>query len=269
MKGVKTMKLFVECLRFKFQEASVYRGNVLLNFFFGLIPLLLSVLLWKTVYTQNAVIGTYDYSQMITYFIFVFLSLQVTSCREVATNLADAIRSGNFHNYLLKPTNYIVFNLKLFTCEKIVYFATVFLPFVLFVLLMKDMIFINGGVLVYFILSLFLAFLMNYVIYFILGMLTVWFEEVTALLDLWTNVAALFSGALFPLSILPLKLEKLVSLLPFKYTLFAPIDIYVGNVSFSKMCQVLFIQGIWLLLLVVLLVSLWRKALKKYSGFGG
>ena len=108
------MKMLRASLLIKFQESMMYRENIIINFVFGLMPLLVNILLWRAIYgSQHKIIAGYDYVQMITYFVLVFMVRKVTSAREIAVNLAEYIREGTLNNFLLKPTDFITFQFKL------------------------------------------------------------------------------------------------------------------------------------------------------------
>lgn len=263
------MKLLRASLSIKFQESMMYRENIIINFVFGLIPLLINILLWRAIYgSQHKIIAGYDYMQMITYFVLAFLIRNMTSAREVAVNLAEYIREGTLNNFLLKPTDFISFQFKLHFADKMVLLLNILLPFSIFIILTRNYLYFNSSYLVVFLFSVFLSLVLNYIIYFILGILTIWLEEVSALLDLWDNIAAFFAGSIFPLTLLSDSMLRLVSFLPFKYMVFTPIDIYMGTLVGKDLVENLLIQIVWICILAMVLKIIWTKAVKAYSGYG-
>lgn len=263
------MKLLHSLLSIKAQESAVYRENVMINFAFGLIPLFINIYLWKAIYgSQQTTIAGYDFTQMITYFVLVFILLNMTSARSIAVNLSELIREGTLNNYFLKPVNFITYQFKLFFAEKIIYIVNIFIPFIIFFIIIRKYLFFNSSYAVLFLVSVLLAMILNYIIYFILGILTIWLEEISALLDLWGNITSFLSGGIFPLTLLSDNLFTFISILPFKYMVFTPIDIYMGNLLGEKLVLQLIIQIAWIFVLGVLLKIIWEKAIKKYSGYG-
>lgn len=263
------MKILKSSFRIKTKEAAVYRENVRLNFFFGLIPLLINIYLWSAIYrSKGNTIGGYTYSQMITYFFLVFIITKLTDNRNLAVQLSELIQEGTLNNSLLKPVNFITYQFSLIFSEKVVLFLNISIPLLIFILLLRNYIVINLSQILMFMVSVFLSLVLNYIIYFIIGTLTVWLEEISALLDLWRNVTSFLSGAIFPLTLLTPKIRMIISFLPFKYTVFVPIDIYMGNLTGNDLIKELFIQIVWIVILAIVLKLVWRKAIEDYSGYG-
>lgn len=263
------MKLLRASFSIKFQESIIYRENIIINFMFGLIPLVINILLWQAIYGgQGKIIAGYTYVQMITYFTLVFFIQKLTSSRQIAVNLAEYIQEGTLNNFLLKPIDFVLYQFKIHFAEKIILLLNILVPFCGFAVLMRNYLYFNYKYLAIFIVSVFFSFVLNYLIYFILGILTIWLEEISALLDLWDNIVAFLAGGIFPLALLPDSFFKIVSLLPFKYMVFMPIDIYMGTLVGKELIQNLLIQLVWMCILAVLLKIIWKKAIKAYSGYG-
>lgn len=263
------MKILRATFNIKKQEFTAYRSNVYLNFLFGCVPLLLSILLWKAIYgSTHKFIGGYSYKEMITYYMLVFLLSRILNSRENTVHMAEIIQNGKIHNFMLKPTSFFSLDFKLYLAEKLVYFFNIAIPFTLFCILLRNSLSFHLKYIPFFLISICLAFVLKYILGSILGILTTWIEEISGLLDFWANIENFLSGALLPLSILPTFLYTIISFLPFKYFLFLPIDIYMGKIEGNKIIEAFAIQITWILLLGVLLCILKQKAYKKYAGYG-
>jgi ABC-2 type transport system permease protein len=112
-----------------------------------------------------------------------------------------------------------------------------------------------------------MAITIQFIIGFILGIINFWFEENTAILDFYRNIALLLSGAVFPLSFLPDTFFMIVSLLPFQLTLYFPIEILLNNLYPMEIRKGLLLQVFWVLILGIFTIFLWKKGRKKYSGY--
>lgn len=263
------MKTWKAAFKIKKHEFLVYRSNVYLNLFFGCVPLVFSIILWKAIYgSEQSMIGGYSYTQMITYYVVVFLISQIINVRDNTVNMSELIQNGNMHNYMLKPVRYIKLNFQLYLAEKVIYFCNIIIPFIVFCLLIHNYIFINVISIPFFILSVGMAFVLKYVVGSILGLLTIWIEEISGLLDFWDNIENFLSGGLLPLSILPIPIYKVISYFPFKYFLYVPVDIYMGKIQKSEIIRALIIQCLWIVVLGLILKLIKMKAYKKYSGYG-
>ena len=77
-----------------------------------------------------------------------------------------------------------------------------------------------------------------------------------------------FSGATFPLDILPLALQKVLYLLPFPYLIFFPIQVYLGKINGETLMGGLLVALFWVIILNFAMRWIWNKGLKVYQAFG-
>ncbi|MDO4712246.1 MAG: ABC-2 family transporter protein, partial [Peptostreptococcaceae bacterium] len=214
------------------------------------------------------VLGGYSYRQMITYFVLVSLLHDVLDVRSNTVKLAEMIEDGSIHNHLLKPIGFFSLNFRLYKAEKLIYLMSISIPYAILCLILHKHLYLKADHLLFFIISLGPAFVLKYFMGCILGLLTTWIEEISGLLDLWNNIERFLSGGLIPLSILPGKVFMILSFLPFKYTLFVPVDIYMGNMDAAAIYQALAIQIGWCVVFGLLLMVVKEMAFRKYSGYG-
>ena len=124
------MGLHKAVLKLKIKEFTAYRSNVLMNFCFGCVPSFVYILLWKAVYGNDfSKIGGYSYTQIITYYVLIFLCSRLLNMRENTVKIADMIQDGSMHNFMLKPTNFICFNFMMLSAEKVIYLFNISIPF--------------------------------------------------------------------------------------------------------------------------------------------
>lgn len=263
------MKIQKAIFKIKMSEFTAYRSNIYLNFLFGCVPLVLYILLWKAIYGEQVeLIGGYSYKQMITYYVIAFLLSNILNCRDNTVKMAEMIEDGSIHNYILKPIGFFVLNFKLYQTEKLIYLLNISIPYLAFCLIIHRYIFWKASHLLFFLLSVCMAFVLKYIIGSILGLLTTWIEEISGLLDFWDNIEGFLSGGLLPLSILPKSLLTVISFLPFEYSMFVPINIYMGNIQKVEIAKALGIQVLWCVVLGILLYIIKREAFRKYTGYG-
>lgn len=240
-----------------------------MNFLFGCIPIIIYLMLWKAIYGNNIKnLGGYSFKQMITYYIFVSILSVLLDSRDNTVKLSNRIEDGSIHNYMLKPIDIFSLNFSLYSAEKIIYLLNIIIPFGILCFILRKYLFWKPYYIPFFIVSLFLAFVLKYFLGCILGLMTTWIEEISGLLDLLKNVENFLAGGLIPLSILPNSLFTVLSFFPFKYMLFVPIEIYMGNMDLSQIFKSLMIQIFWCMFLFILLLFIKKKAFENYSGYG-
>lgn len=116
-----------------------------------------------------------------------------------------------------------------------------------------------------FIPSLLLALGVSFLLDMALGTLAFWFEdanEIRRYKDVFQEVA---SGVLIPFAAMPEKLQFVLGLLPFRYTLSAPLEVLLGQVEGTRALALLGQQAAWMAVLGFVLWVLYRAGLKRYA----
>lgn len=262
------MRLIKASITIKINEAKIYRENIIFNFVFALFPLFINVFLWKAVYGGNAHIHGYDLSQMMTYFLLVFFIDCVSNARSIATELSETVRDGTISNFLLKPVGFLEYQFSMFAAEKLIYLTNICVPLLVFLFLLRRFLIFHALRVFLFIISCTFALILNFLVYLIFGVLSVWIEEISSVLDLWTSLSFLLAGGAFPLNMLPGIGYHIISLLPFKYMMFTPINIYISDLSAVEMAEDLLAQVLWIAVMGSIFRILWSKAEKRFSGHG-
>ncbi len=84
--------------------------------------------------------------------------------------------------------------------------------------------------------------------------------------DLFVNV---LSGTMIPLWFMPEWVYEVLQMTPFPYIYFAPVQIYLGQLSYQEIGMQCITQGIWIVLLYLLGTVFWKKGQKKLVVQGG
>lgn len=71
------------------------------------------------------------------------------------------------------------------------------------------------------------------------------------------------AGAYFPLNILPVVFVSVSLYLPFAYSFFVPVQVYLKNYDLSVAWRGLIIEGAWIIILYILIRVSWRKKIEK------
>lgn len=143
------------------------------------------------------------------------------------------------------------------------------IPIIIFCTVFTNYISLNHKSILPFLVLLIFSAIIQFLIYCLLGITVFWTEESSNLLDLWNQVGGFLSGTYFPLSFLPEPFYNLVSMLPFKYIIYYPIDIYLRNEGISlDILRAIGVDIVWIFILLLLLNYVWKKGLKKYTAYG-
>lgn len=105
-------------------------------------------------------------------------------------------------------------------------------------------------------------------IMFIFGLLSFWMEDVKALRWVYEKFQWAFGGLVVPLSLFPDGLRTFSEILPFAQSYYAPARIFVGFEP-ALFWKFLSLQLFWLIVCVIIMIWLFKKASKEISINGG
>jgi len=246
--------------------------NFLFRSLFGLIPLMATISLWRTIYSGNAAdVGGYTLSQMISYYLIVTIVDSLTAVNEDDWQIAADIKDGNISQFLLKPIDYLGYRLCLFGAGRLIYSIVAFLPVTLFILYQHEFFVLppDLGTVGWFVVSMFMTGLLQFFTSYAMALLAFWVLEVSTFIFILFAFEYLAGGHLFPLDILPSAIQGVLHYTPFPYQLFFPVSIYVGKTSGQALYEGLAIQACWVVASYFLARFVWNRGIRKYSAVGG
>lgn len=255
-----------------FQKAIEYRMDFIFGLISSIFPIIIQISLWAAIYktTNEGIMYGYTYKQMIMYtFMVGIISKFLATGFEYEIN--DDIKNGGLNKYIVKPINYYMYRISCFLGERAS--ASVLFSIILFVLLTLFYIvgYFNISIIsiVLFVMSIIFALLLNFSIYYCIGMSGFWMSEISRLFPAITIIFTVISGGIFPLDILGEKINNIISMLPFKYMLQFPVDIITGKMNVDNILYGLIFQFLWISFFMILSSMLWKRGLKKYVSIGG
>lgn len=268
------MKKYWHVLNVGIQNNLTYRFNFLARAVFGLVPLIATLYVWRTIYadkSHGAVVGSYTLPEMISYYLIVTIVDALTAVNEDDWQIAADIKDGNISQFLLKPINYMVYRLCLFFSGRATYLGVAVIPLALFVLALRHYFVLpaDGLTVGLFLFSVLLTALLQFFMSYAMAMLAFWVLEVSTFIFILFAFEYIASGHMFPLDILPKGFAQVLLYTPFPYQLYFPVAIYMGKVSGMELVQGLMIQTTWVFLAFAFAQLMWRRGIRKYSAVGG
>lgn len=117
--------------------------------------------------------------------------------------------------------------------------------------------------------ALLLGWLLNALLALLIGLSAFWTVDNLGLATLFRFVAAFLAGASVPLAFFPGPLRALAEALPFRFIVYEPAAIYVGQVHGRAVLSAFALALAWILGLAGLTVLVWRRAHRKIVVHGG
>ncbi|MFH1602049.1 MAG: ABC-2 family transporter protein [Candidatus Shapirobacteria bacterium] len=215
------------------QDAVTYRTEAFLWVIMDSIPVLSVIFVWQAIYQNKTSIAGISLAQMVTYY-FIMIFTDSATGAHFDTWLINYIKDGELASQLTKPISIFT----RFSIEELSYklirnpLAFLFSVLVLFLISgfmpLSQVSFKN---LPLYLIFVFLGFCLSVMINFITSAFAFWLQEATSLINLRWWTGALFSGQMFPLFIMPQKMQALAGFLPFKYLIYVPIQILTGELK--------------------------------------
>lgn len=253
------------CLR----SFAAYKADYFLYMAINMVFFYISIALWLTVYKSGNIsdINSYTISNTITYYLLTSLIFRIDLSN--AIYLGEEIWSGQFTNDLVKPWRVISVHLMATLGEVIINLIS-FIPFLLFMMLTSARYISVPSLLNFsaFIVTLVLAFAMNYFFNLIFHSLTFRYGDRSTMISLVNFVSSFLAGAVFPLAFLSGVYFKFITLLPFKYLFHTPIEIFLGKMSFNQILSSWAHILVWTILFYIIFKIVYTTGLKRYDGVG-
>jgi ABC-2 type transport system permease protein len=268
------VKKYSHVINIGIQNNLTYRFNFLARTLFGLIPLIALLYLWRTIYRgqgAGALVGTYTFAEMVSYYLISTLVDALTAVNEDDWQIAADIKDGNISQFLLKPIDYLAFRLCLFFSGRLAYDAVAGVPLAIFFVCLHHYFVLppGWGAFAAFLFSTVLTALLQFFMSYTMAMLAFWVLEVSTFIFILFAFEYIASGHLFPLDILPPALERVLSFTPFPYQLYFPVSLYMGKITGAALAQGLVIQFAWVLAAYLLARFAWARGVRKYAAAGG
>lgn len=267
-------------LRTALEERLVYRGDFALGTLMRFLPIITQIFLWYAVFDSigsvegedATTIGGFGFREIVAYYLLTMVGRAFSSMPGLASGIAKQIREGEIKRYLIQPIDLIGFLLLNRVAHKLAYYAVAIGPFALVFFLCRNY-FINGWpsvtVLLAFSASLVMGFLLGFFLEASIGMIGFWFLEVSSLLFVFMLFSFFLSGHMFPLTLLPDGIERIVNFLPFKYLAYFPAAIFLGKVPEDELGTELLVEACWLVFFIVVCRVAYARGVRRYSGYGG
>jgi ABC-2 type transport system permease protein len=266
------MRKFLAYFRQSLADAFIYRATGFIWMLNDLGPALIMLLFWLAAFKNRPSVSGYTPGAMIVYYLGVMLINNLVSFQPQYF-LSDEIRTGQFSNYLVKPINLTAYKLAGVLCWRLVRLIF-FLPAMLVItklfsrqLQSLDFSQLNFSL---FLAGLVLAFLLNFFIKLVLGLLTFWFLEAGWIFFIFEVLASFFSGEALPLDLFPPSLNLINNLLPFKYLLYFPLSLLLGRAGNSRELLLGFAMAVfWTVVSYGLYRRVLHKGIRNYCAYGG
>ena len=269
---LKRLSRYFAVFKISFHQEFAYRASFIMWRVRNIFQIFIVFFLWDTVFsTQGSVIFGYDRTRMLTY-VFGLIIIRAFVLSSRAADVAGHVARGELSNYLVRPISYFKYWFTRDLSSKFLNISFAAVETLVLYLILRPPFFIqtNPFSILSFILSIVLAMLIFFMLLFIVNSVPFWAPEMG-----WGShflLTAIFveflSGALFPLDVLPIAFQNILSFTPFPYLIFFPLQIYLGKVGTAILIKGILVSAAWAFILWLVMKSVWNKGLKAYQAYG-
>lgn len=266
------MKKYLSVYKISFIQEFAYKANFIMWRVRNVLQMFLVYFLWKSIY-ENGSQSYFGYteSQMLTY-VFLVLIVRAFVLSSRAIDVSGEIARGDLANYLLKPVSFFKYYFTKDLSSKSLNFIFAFFEVIIMYLILKPPFFLqnNPVYLTGFIVAIVLAIVMYFILTMITSFVPFWIPEAAWGVNFMFTAIFIefFSGAVFPLDILPETLYRILTYTPFPYLIYFPIQIYLGQLAYPIMLKGIVVMAVWIGILLLSMNSLWNKGLKVFQVHG-
>ncbi|MCP1311564.1 ABC transporter permease [Paenibacillus tyrfis] len=250
------------------QTQFAFRSAYVIQLIRELLFMMLSIQLFEAFYASTDQPVEVGIQQTVTY--LVIAKFAQFFFMQTMTNVQNRIHTGMISMELLKPAplDFVMLAQEFGSwLQKIVMIT---LPILIVTYFFYD---VQGPQhlydLLWFMISLLVSFVIMFYANYIVALFAFWIPYLWALNILSNTLFVLMSGASIPLWFYPDIVQRILQYTPFSLSVFAPVNIYLGNYSAGQIAQILLLQLGWMIILWLVARWIWSQSIRKIIIFGG
>lgn len=265
------LKKYLSLTRAGILDSMQFRLAMLVMVAGNLLYLTIVYFLWKSIYAsaETDIVNGMTFHDTLIYLVLataLFNFMEMYTVWEIGRN----IQSGKIVLDLLKPIRYRSYLFWSYSGTFVIQFFATFLPTFIIVCIVTGGAIHIGLNLLYFVISVIMAVIINYSIDFIVGTICLYTESIWGINIMKQVIVQLLSGATIPIAFFPETLRKIVSYLPFQAIYNTPLTILLNDSSNIKtVLSALAIQLMWCIVLLAISSLFWKVSLRQITVNGG
>lgn len=265
-----SLKKYITVYKLTWKQATDYRASFIMEMICMLVPIVALYFLWSEIYSVNRVIEGYTIENMIWYMILARL-IAVIITPDFLFEVMGEIQEGAVQHYICKPINYIKYHLvkSIGNKSRSILWSVFCIVIFYFILGKNQKVALSIYNLFVDICLLSLAFLLYFQIVMFISLLSFWFYEISSWYYTLTFGIEFLAGGLFPLALLPNKIQVICNFFPFQYLIYYPANVLIHGFEVREFLWSIMVLMIWNFLFSIILKMMWKKGVEHYELIGG
>jgi len=263
------MKRYLHLTKNTYMVGLVWRFNAIFTVLSNLFYIVVIYFLWKNIYGSQATLREMTFPQTFIY-LALTSSLFVVFKTFVDWQISRDIISGVITMDLIKPLDYQVSVLFRSAGFMLVQLTLIALPTLVILLVVFHAQMPIGINLLFFAISLVLAYLLSFMIDYMVGLTSFYTQSLWGISTAKEIIVLVLSGALIPIRFFPDALRNVLVYLPFQAIYNAPISILTDPILRTPdYLNMLGIQLLWVIAILVISRLFYAQAIKVLTIAGG
>lgn len=263
------MSAYLDFIRMRFLMMLAYRVNYYSGIIIYAINIGVNYFLWKAIYGDQETLSGFSIAQMTTYLAISWMA-RAFYFNNLDRDIASEIRDGSVAIQMIRPYNYLLVKLMQGFGEGLFRFSLFMIPGLAIVCLIFPVKLPTDPVVwLTYLGMLVFSFLINSQINILTGLFAFFVENNEGLMRMKRVMVDFFSGVMIPIAFFPGWLAAIMNWLPFQAITYLPSSIFTGSTPMSQAGSVFLIQAVWLLILLVPIIVMWRAARQRLFVQGG
>lgn len=266
------MSIFLSIIKTIFKRTYHYRMGQMLSIIIYPVYLTTFILVFVGLYSykHTDTLAGFDLAQIIWYQMGAMLIGTITY-NETAWYIAHKILTGDLVQDLLRPVSVFKFQLAEAIGMRLMAMCVEFLPGIIILPFLFFPSFLTGLSVLRFIPVALGAFILNYHISFLIGLLAFAMKSTTSILPIRDIIIWTLGGGRLPLDFFPPVIKTINTVIPFQYIFYQPLRVFLNMPDTRTPAGYLTIVGIqaaWIVGLHLLTRILWRGAFRRFCAVG-
>lgn len=264
------MRKYLAILRVRLGERIAYRGAVLFGLLCFALPALATALLWHALYGAGAGPEEYRLAEIVTYSVLIRFVAEVVKS-DLFWSVRSDLLSGALSQRLLLPAGYFGYQLAGQAAGRLAAAAMAAVACAGVYLAAGR--WLEGpastGHFALMLLALPTTFLLQFMIQFVLAMISFWVEDSNGIYFTVYHAIDLLSGMWTPLDLYPDGFLAAAAYTPAPYLASFPVRIYLGRLTPGEAAAGLALQVVWIAAIAVLAAWVWSRGTRHFQAAGG
>lgn len=246
-----------------------YRASIVIWLIGAVLEPVVSLVVWSTVARQmGGSVNGMTPGDFAAYFISAMFVARMTF-NWLNWVYEEYIRDGSLSTRLMRPFPPVLFDFLTVFNNKLLQFAFVFPIAVALAWIFGATFRFQGWSLLLALPAITLAFVLRFTLEWAVALAAFWTTRVRAINQLYFNTFVILSGMLAPLSLYPPAIQTLTWVLPWRWTIYFPVQLMLGELTPQDAVIGFGMQLLWLTFVAFIAMLTWKRAIRRFSSVGG